>query len=293
MDARQLSYFLSIVDCGSFRRAAEKLHIAQPSLSQSMRALERELGVKLFRRAGRGITLSEPGHRLIGPARHVVRSLQTARESVTSTRDLLVGAVELIAMPSPSIEPLTSLISCFRDRHPRLSIHARAAFTAEETIEAIRSGMVEIGLLGTSGTFYAADVHCLELERQSLVLISPPGSPDCPMVERKELRELDFVISQRGSLMRELVDEVLAERAPKGVVVEAAHRTSLLALILAGIGHSVMPEAWRTLAEGLGCTVRRIEPSVHLSIALVYPRGVLAPAAQAFIDLARDQAHLQ
>lgn len=293
MDARQLAYFLSIVDYGSFRRASEGLHVAQPSLSQSMSTLERELGVKLFHRAGRGVTLSEPGRRLVGPARQVVRSLQNAREAVTSTRDLLTGTVELVAMPSPSVEPLTTLISCFRNRHPRLSMDVRAAFTAKETIEAIRSGIVEIGLVGTSVDFHFSDLEYLELEQQSLVLVSPPGDPGLPSVQREELRKLNFVISQRGSLMREFVDDVLADPASSGVIVEVAHRTSLLALIHAGIGHSVMPEAWRTLAEGLGCNVRMIEPRKHLNVALVYPRGVLAPAAQAFVDLAQEHVQLQ
>jgi hypothetical protein len=78
MDARQLEYFLAIVDHDGFGRAAQHLHIAQPSLSQVIAGLERELGVPLFHRIGRGVVLSPAGRELIGPARQVLRDLRGA-----------------------------------------------------------------------------------------------------------------------------------------------------------------------------------------------------------------------
>ena len=79
MDVRQLGYFLAVVEHLNFGRAAEQLHVAQPSLSQAMGALERELGVPLFHRVGRGIVLSDAGAQLVGPARQVLRDLDSAR----------------------------------------------------------------------------------------------------------------------------------------------------------------------------------------------------------------------
>ena len=72
MDDRWLSYFLTVVDEGSVTRAARRLHVAQPSLSQALRTLESELGAELFHRFGRGLRLSPAGEALIGPARQVV-----------------------------------------------------------------------------------------------------------------------------------------------------------------------------------------------------------------------------
>ena len=253
-----------------------------------MKHLERELGVKLFRRAGRGVTLSEPGQQLVEPARQVVRSLKTAHEAVISTRDLFAGAVDLVAMPSPGIEPMTSLITRFRHKYPGLSVHASAAFTPEETIAKTRSGSVEIGILGSASGLRAGELHHLKLERQPLVLISPPGKWQGEVVSWSELSDLDFVVSQPGSLMRDLVDEVMTGGASVHVVAEVAHRTSLLPLVRAGMGHSVMPEPWRALAEGLGCEVTRVEPQVYLEIGLVYRPGPISPAAEAFIQLTRD-----
>lgn len=291
MDARQLNYFLGIVDHGSFSRAAEKLHIAQPSLSQSMKNLERQLGVKLFRRAGRGVTLSEAGQQLVGPARQVVRSLQSAHEAVRNTRELITGAVDIMAMSSPGMEPLTSLIMAFRHKHPGLTVQVRAAFTPEETIEATRSGSVELGLLGSAGRPPLGDLCHMHLAKQPLILISPPGRSQGPIIQREQLGELEFVVSEPGSRMRDLVDEVLVNRSSHRVVAEVGHRTTLLSLVLSGLGHTVMPESWRGFAEGLGCAVSRIEPEAYLEVSLVYPRGPMSPAAEAFMALVREQFH--
>ena len=93
MDARQLEYFLAIVDHDGFGRAAQHLHIAQPSLSQSIANLERELGVQLFHRIGRGVVLSTAGSDLIAPARQVLRDLRTARATMESAKGLRRGTV--------------------------------------------------------------------------------------------------------------------------------------------------------------------------------------------------------
>lgn len=104
MDVRVLGYFLAVVDHDGFGRAAEALHVAQPSLSQAVAGLERDLGVQLFHRIGRGVVLSDAGQELIEPARQVLRDLRVARSAMESLKGLRRGCVELITMPSPGIE---------------------------------------------------------------------------------------------------------------------------------------------------------------------------------------------
>ena len=106
----------------NFGRAAEQLHIAQPSLSQAIGTLERELGVPLFHRVGRGIVLTDAGAQLIEPARQVLRDLESAQAAVQSARGLQRGRVELVAMPSPGIEPLTTMMRDFAAAHPAMSV---------------------------------------------------------------------------------------------------------------------------------------------------------------------------
>jgi DNA-binding transcriptional LysR family regulator len=302
MDGRQLTYFLAVVEHLNFGRAAEQLHIAQPSLSQAMSTLERELGVPLFHRVGRGIVLSDAGAQLVEPARQVLRDLDAAKAVVQSARGLQRGRVEMVSMPSPGIEPLTTIIGEFTAAHPAMSVTVDAAFTPVEVVHAVKSGQAEVGLLGSASSPNTSGLQVLPIENQPLVLISPPetatltptssGSHDPGVdgpgghaaVERGDLAGLRLIVSKQGSLMRHLVDDVLASGVEAQLVVEVEHRTSILPMVLAGIGHAVMPSSWTPLAQRAGARVRRFEPVSLLRIALVIRKTTLTPAAQAFVQ---------
>ncbi|PSL00865.1 DNA-binding transcriptional LysR family regulator [Murinocardiopsis flavida] len=292
MDARQLSYFLAVVDHGGFGRAAEHLHLAQPSLSQSIGGLERELGVDLFHRVGRGVVLTDTGARLIEPARQVVRDLEVVRDTARSANGLRRGRVDLVSMPSPGIEPLTTLMAAFAGEYPLVTVNAAGAFTPEEVVGQVRSGAAEIGLLGSAGHTRTADLRVLPLEDQPLVLVSPPGTdgPDPDRIARADLAGLRLVASQRGSLMRQLVDDVLAGGGDVHLAAEVDHRTSILPLVLSGLGHAVLPSSWTTMATRLGARVRLIEPVSHLRVAIVSRASRLTPAARAFVGAAERYA---
>src|SRR5687767_7226789 len=242
MDVRQLTYFLGVVETMNFGRAAEQLHIAQPSLSQAIGTLERELGVPLFHRVGRGVVLSDAGAQLVEPARQVVRDLEAAKAAARSARGQQRGRVELVAMPSPGMEPLSTLIRDFTAAHPGMTVTADAAFTPEGVVQAVKAGEAELGLLGAASPPHTGGLRVLPIEDQPLVLVSPPED-DAPgargdadgtaTVAREDLAGARLIASKRGSLMRRLVDDVLASGAEGRIVVEAEHRTSILPLVLA------------------------------------------------------------
>ena len=170
MDTRQLRYFLAVVDHQGLSRAAEHLFIAQPSLSQAIATLERELGVSLFHRTGRRLILSDAGERLVGPARQVLRDLASAQSTIDAVKGLHTGRVEMISMPSPGIEPLSSLMRRLAERYPGIRISVDAAFVPEEVIYAVRSGACEIGLLGAPTAVQSPDLDVTQLEDQALRL---------------------------------------------------------------------------------------------------------------------------
>jgi len=293
MDARQLAYFLAVVEQLNFSRAAEQLHIAQPSLSQAIGTLEREVGVPLFHRVGRGIVLSDAGAQLIEPARQVLRDLESAKAAVQSTQGLQRGRVELVSMPSPGIEPLTTMVRDFGVAHRAMSVSVTGVFAPDEVIHAVKSGQGEIGLLGSATSPNTAGLLVLPVEDQPLVLVSPRepalGAQTEPAerVSRSELAGLRLIVSKEGSLMRQLVDDVLASGVEAEIVVEVEHRTSILPMVLAGIGHAVVPSSWTPLAERAGALVREVEPASYLRIALVTRKAVLTPSAKAFMRIAK------
>lgn len=288
MDARSLRYFLAVVDHEGFSRAADHLLIAQPSLSQTIKSLERELGVPLFHRVGRKVLLSQAGQELVGPARLVLRDLQAAQEAVAALRGLERGRLDLVAMPSPAVEPLTTLVARFSNEHPRVVVNTAAAFTSAEVIEQVANGSSEIGLLGTDAPVTVPDLDVLALERQPLVVISPQSAAltKHTSIVGEQLAGHRIVISQRGSLMRAQVDRLLAAGIELEIAAEVAHRSSVLPLVLAGVGHAILPEAWASMARSAGLHVVRLEPQVELHISLISRRAGLTPAAKQFLETA-------
>jgi DNA-binding transcriptional LysR family regulator len=290
MDARQLEYFLAVVDHGGVNRAAQALHIAQPSLSQAIRTLERDLGSDLFHRVGRRVVLTPAGQALIEPARQVARGLATARASVESTAGLQAGRVEIAAMPSQAVEPLSSMIRRFTALYPGLSVAIRAAATAAVVLELVRTGVTELGLLGAPGPVTAAGVKLEPAGTQRFVLIAPPDSPfaDGSVVRREELRGQRLIVGQHGTGMRQLVDEILADGVEFTAVVESEHREAFLPLVLGGVGLAVLTDSWAALARQAGATVAYIEPAAYLHLALASRNAPLTPAAMAFLAVARE-----
>ncbi|MBD3010750.1 LysR family transcriptional regulator [Streptomyces sp. 5-10] len=288
MDVRQLEYFLAVVDHGGFNRAASALYLSQPSLSQAIRALERDLGSDLFHRIGRRAVLTDAGTALIGPAREAVRSLRLARASVESVHGLRTGRVDIAAPPSQAVEPLTGLIDRFARAHPAVSVRVQAAFTPRDVTEMVRTGVCELGLLASPDPVPRGDVRTYPLSEQRFVLLTPPDGPFRPgvPVRHEQLSGHRLIVGQKGTGMRRYVDDLVAEGVALTVVVETEHRVSILPLVLRGVGLAVVADAWRGLAERAGALVLDLEPSTGLRIALVSRRAPLTPAAEAFVSTA-------
>ena len=292
MDIRQLKYFLAVVDHNGFSRAANQLMVAQPSLSQAIASFERELGMPLFHRIGRSVVLSAAGEALVGPARVVLRDLDEATATMRELKGLRGGRIDLVTMPSPGMEPLTTILTAFSRAHPDVTVNAQAAFTPEEVVALVRTGAAEIGVLGSAEPTQAADLDVVPLERQPLVLISGPedDGPTGGSISRTDLSGCRFIVSQRGSLMRALVDDVLASGIEVSIVAEIAHRTSILPMVLNGLGRAVMPASWTESARRSGARVQTITPESYLHVAAVSRLHHLTTPATALMAEARAHA---
>ena len=289
MDVRQLKFFLAVVDCGGFSKAAEQLYIAQPSLSQAIAGFERELGMPLFHRIGRGVVLSDAGKALVGPARVVLRDIGEATAAMRELKGLRGGRVDVITMPSPGMEPLTTILTAFTRHHPDVTVNTKAGFTPEEILDSVRSGAFEIGVLGSAQPTRAPDLDVIALQSQGLVLISGPNEdvPAGPTVRREDLSGCRLIVFQRGSLMRALVDDVLAEGIEVAIAAEVADRTCILPLVLNGIGRAVILSSWTQSARRAGARVQRIVPESYLHVAAVSRRTHLTACAAALLAEAR------
>src|SRR3954453_9658557 len=107
MELRQLTYLVAVADHGTFTAAARASHVAQPSLSQAVRALEGELGVELFRRTGRAVVLTSAGHAVVAHPREVLPAGAAARSAAGAARGLLAGQLQSSSLPPLAVDPLT------------------------------------------------------------------------------------------------------------------------------------------------------------------------------------------
>jgi DNA-binding transcriptional LysR family regulator len=290
MDVRQLRYFLAIVDHGSVHRAAQELYVAQPSVSQALRALERDLGTELFHRTGRKLVLTPAGERLIDPAREVLRGVELARATVEAVNGLRAGRLVIVSMPSQAVSPLAPMVSRFRAAFPMVEVAVRAAGTPPEVITAVRAGTAELGMLGTPTVGpELAGLTVYQLETQSFVVVAAAtgtGSMDLPAGDPVALDALvgrRLIVGQHGTGMRRVADDVLRRSPGARIAVEVEHREAVLPLVLARVGVAVMSESWRELARSAGAVVRDLASDDVLRVCLVHREGRLSPAAAAFI----------
>lgn len=290
MDVRQLEYFLAVVDHGGVNRAATALHLSQPSLSQAVRSLERDLGSDLFHRIGRRVVLTEAGRALVAPAREAVRGLELARSAVEAARGLRRGTVDVATLPTQAIQPLTGLVSGFTRRYPEMSVSVRVALTTRDAVDMVRTGACELGVVATARPLPPTEVRVVPLVRQEFVLLAPRDGPfpagEPVPVERLAGRRL--IVGQRGSGMRRFVDDLIARGLDAHIAVETEHRVAVLPLVLAGAGFAVVTDAWRDLAERAGALTLDLVPTDGLHVALISRRGALTAGAAAFVALAAE-----
>jgi DNA-binding transcriptional LysR family regulator len=285
MDERRLRYFLAIVEEGSVTAAAERLHVAQPSLSQSLRSIEQELGAELFHRVGRGLQLTSAGRALIGPARQALLAIDAARSAVRETAELLAGELAIAALATLAADPLAELVGRFRQAHPGVTVEIGEAESTADASRLVAEGTHELGLvhLPVAPTQLAATA----LGQQELLFVLPPGGEDNerPMAPAA-LRSVPLIVTPRGTSTRDLLELAFAAAgvAPR-IAVETTAREAIVPLVLAGAGTALLPAALAQEAGRRGAVVRAARPPLTRPIGLVNRPGTLSPAARAFTAL--------
>ncbi len=174
MDEKRLRYFLAVVEEQGVTRAASRLHVAQPSLSQTLRALEGELGVELFHRVGRGLRLSAAGQALVGPAREVLSAIDAARGAVSEVAEVLAGTLQIAALATLAVDPLAALIGRFRREYPGVAVRVQEPNSTAGVGAMVREGVCELGFARLP--LPRDDLRVRELGKQELLFVLPPGT---------------------------------------------------------------------------------------------------------------------
>jgi DNA-binding transcriptional LysR family regulator len=284
MERRQLEYFLAVVDHGGFTNAARRLHVAQPSLSHAVRALEKQLGGLLFHRLPHGAELTAAGTALVAPARQILRDLSTADAAVREVLGLGGGTLDIASQTTLAVDPLAAMLGRFRAGHPKVRVRVRAPETGSDVLNRVRDGQSEVGLVESGSD--TAGLSGVDLAEQEVFAVLPADSPRTEALPQAELAELDLVTTPQGTATRWLVEDALrgSGREPR-IVVETEHRAMMVPLVLAGAGAALLPRAMAEDARRQGAVIVPLLPRLVRRGRLVWRAGPLSPAASEFVAL--------
>lgn len=287
MERRELEYFLSIAEQGSFTGAAQALHVAQPSLSHAIRALESRLGGELFHRLPGGVALTTAGEALMEPARQVLRDLSTAGESVSQVLGLTAGRLDIVSQTTLAVDPLAALVGTFLSRYPKVSMRILDPELSREVTASVRSGECEVGMVDSSTRIKEMDSMLLPGREIRAVLPPSWSFPDGESLRLADLAPLPFVSTPEGTATREIIEDIASTSTSRpAVAVETAHQAMIVPLVLAGAGATLLPKSMADEAHRSGAVVMPLSPRVVRRGRLFWRSGPLSPAATEFIKLA-------
>ena len=276
----QLAYFVAVAETKHFTRAAARVHVAQPSLSAQIRALETELGSPLFNRARGNITLTAAGEALLPLARKILADADLARREVQELTDLRRGTVRIGATPSLCTGMLPEVLRLFRQRYPgiRLIVEEGGSrdLVGELAVGALDLALIILPLQGNDPALATAP-----LLREDLVVISSPDGPPPVRGARmavEDLRDRPLVMFRRGYDLRDFtVGACRASGFESTFAIEGGEMDAVCGFVMAGLGIAVIPSmvAFRQPLR----TTPFAAPGLHRTIGLAHRRDVEPPRA--------------
>jgi LysR family hydrogen peroxide-inducible transcriptional activator len=241
MDIRQLKFIDALMKERHFQRAAQRVHISQPSLSQGIKALERELGVALFERSSRWVKPTPAGEAFVEKARAAMEILNAAAEDVRQGAQGLGGTISIAAIPTLAPYVLPPVLKALRSKTTNLTMEVHE-LTTSLLLEHLNDGRVDVGILA------------LPIDARSLVTKSVGSEPffmaahkKHPLSAKKFVRATDMaqehlLILQEGHCFREQSLEVcrLSAEDPR-VIFQGSSLGSVLTMASAGDGVTLVP----------------------------------------------------
>ncbi|PSS58328.1 LysR family transcriptional regulator [Pseudomonas sp. BBP2017] len=295
MNVKQLRAFVTVAKYQSFAQAGEHLHLSQPALSLTIKALEDNLGGALLSRTTRSVSLTPEGEVLLPLARQLLADWDNTEELLRQRFTLQLGRVSIAAMPAFAGNLLPAVLKVFRQRYPRVNVTVHDVIN-EQVLELVRHRRVELGIGIEPEASAPMLFKPLYLDR--FVAVVPTDSPlaQQAQVSWRELLAEDFIALQRPSAVRLLLEQALAAEHGKLAVAFESHQLSTIGRMVAnGLGVSAVPALCIGQMQELGaCCVPLVEPIIERRIGVsLLADHKLSAAAQALLDVLQEQARPQ
>ena len=284
ISVRQLHAFCTVARLGSFTKAASALHTTQPALSLQIGHLEESLGLKLFDRTTRSVTITSVGRDLLPRAERTLAELSGIVEFASDVGSRRVGRVVVAALPSVASSLLPEAIAAFTAKSPGVAVVLRDALGGQ-IAEWIRNDEVDFGV--TADAAFDASLQFSVIGSDEMVAVAPEGHPlaKTRRVTLEALVDYPLILMSRDSSVRRLVDNAFAERGRLAQPVqEPVYMSTALALVRAGIGVALLPSSASELRAASDLRAHRI---AHRGMArqlgiVSKPGRTPSPAAEEF-----------
>jgi DNA-binding transcriptional LysR family regulator len=289
IELRHLRYFVAVAEELHFGRAALRLHLAQPPLSQQIRKLEELLGYALFLRTSRSVALTTAGAAFLHRAQRTLCNVQRDIDETRSIGRGEVGSLHIGFVGSGVLTTLPAIFSAYREAFPGVRIHLHESFTAR-VVEGLENGTLDVGFLRDGDPSDALDIATIFSE--SFVAVVPAAHPRAHQksIAAAALRNEPFVYYPRSAGTRaferpfSLFDE---HGSRPQIVQEASHWLTILRLIGAGFGVTIAPACIREIASAeVACLTLR-DTKLVSNIELAWRKEETRPIVEAFLKIAR------
>ncbi len=294
---RQLRVFTEVAQQGSMARAAETLHLTPPAVSMQIKEVEAQVGLALFERHGRQISLSTAGEYFLVHARRLLSDLKQADDAMARFKRLDHGLLT-IGIVSTAKYFVPQMLARFHEEHPGIEVRLRVGSNRDQLVAMMQAGEVDLSVMGRPPKEIATRAEAFAAH--PLVFVCPPAHP-LLKVGHAPVNALEghaFVVREQGSGTRAAMESFFAEhRAKPRITMEMSSNETIKQAVMAGMGlsflslHTIGLEVRSGLLHVLdveGTPLMRMWNVVHLQARL------LSPAAEAFryFIIERGEAHL-
>lgn len=286
-DLNDLQAFRAVAEMGSFRKAAESIHLSQPAFSRRIEKLEEALGVRLLDRTTRSVSLTAVGREFDRKVQALLTDLDATLLGIRGVAATRMSEVTVAGVPSTVYYHLSQVVSRYHQRYPRVRVRIIDA-SAGDVLAAVSGGEADFGLNFIGGQEPEIEFRTLLEERFVAAVRRDHELARRRKVSWSELANHDFISVSRSSGNRLLIDQALAGLAQRPQsIFEAQHVTTLLGLVEAGLGVAAVPSlAMPGPRHPLLVSVPLVDPVITRKVGLIRRKGrALAPAAQQLYDL--------
>lgn len=293
MELKQLRYFIGVVDAGSLLKASSRLHIAQPALGQQITALEVELGVQLFDRSTRGMTITKEGEIFLSHAKVVLTDADRAKEAVRSSNTSPQGEVILGLPPTIALAATVPIVQACRTRFPKIQLQVIEAYSGFLK-EWLQMGRLDLALLFGDEPDHQLLKHALLEDR--LALVSAPGKSHMPKTIRlRQMADFEFVLPSKEHGLRKIIDEVCLQQGLQlKVIAEIDSLTSVKKAVATGIGSTLLSQSSVIEEVESGALRSALVSDTAMMRRVVCATSITRPttkASAAVMDLATEIIH--